>query len=210
MIEGGNSVMQNNPPAKRATNPIWLRRASIALVVLMIGVFGTELTLARLRGREVTISLSVLAASGANAGTPVPVAGLLTPVAPATAAVTESALGLTKTPMPAIVTIAPADQLIATVNWHYTIGPRFPHTTIHITAVISGRTVADGQVKIDCGAAVLNCDGTQSIALVYTVPDLGSGVQQVAWPTGDYQLVVDRSDASLPAIHLQTMDFQVR
>jgi hypothetical protein len=215
--------MQN----KSASNAILIRRLSLVAIVLTIFVFGTEATLARLRQRAVSVSLSVVKASGAAAGTPVSVNSLLTPTVEVTVETTDSATSLvtstpdaqsgatpipTLAPTPAILTIGPNDQLRVTVDWRYEIGPRFPHTTIFVTAIIDGRSVGDGQVRIDCGTAVFNCEGEQAVTLVYTVPDVGggNGVQQVAWPVGDYQLVVDRSDAGLAPLRIQTLDFRVR
>ncbi len=196
--------MQNTPSEAPPSSAIGMRRAGLILVCLMITVFITETTLARLRHRDVSVSLSVK-----TAATSTPTPGTAVPTEAATADATDQP-GPTKTPAPAILVIAPNDQLVVNVTWNYRIGPRFPHTTIYAVSQIDGRSVAEGQVKIDCGTEVLNCSGTQSITLQYTIPDTGTGAQQIAWPVGDYQLVVDRSDGGLTPITLQQTEFRVR
>lgn len=163
-------------------------------------VFGTESTLALLRRRDVIINVSVQSVALA----PTPTAtlpGAAPPVPTATA-----------TPVPATLILLPSDRVIVNVRWNYHIGPRFPNTVVHASAVIDGRDVADGQVAINCGGAALDCTGQESITLAYTVSDTGNGAgpQIVDWPAGDYTIVVTRSDGGLKPVTIGSYPFHAQ
>jgi len=186
-------------------NDVLVKRLGVLIFVLVIVVFGTEATLARLRRRDVTVHVSVNAALA-----PTPVGTLIGTAIPATATPDPLTPTLTPTPGPLILNVSPADQVIVDVQWDYSIGPRFPHTVIHASALISGRDVADGEVRIDCGTAAMSCKGSQQIALRYTIPDVGSGSQQIGWPPGDYKVAIDRSEGGLTPLRIQETTFRVQ
>lgn len=203
-----------NRPAAPPTN-LAAQRLGLALVLVILIVFGSEFTLSTLRRRTIQVSLRV------NAAPMFPASGTAVAAGAAGAAPTltptptdvPSQPAPTKTPGPAVVSITPRDQLLVDVQWNYRIGPRFQRATVHAIASIQNRVVAEGSVLIDCGSAVLECSGTNLIALNYTVPDTGntgSGSQTVDWPVGDYVLIVESQIAELTPMPLQQMAFQVR
>ncbi|MHB8750130.1 MAG: hypothetical protein ACYDBJ_13185, partial [Aggregatilineales bacterium] len=177
----------------------WARRGVLILAVLIVLVFGTESILALLRRRDVIINVSVQSVAVTTTPTVTPVSGV------------PSSPTATATPGAALLILLPSDRVIVNVRWNYHIGPRFPDTVVHASAVIDGRDVADGQVNINCGAAALDCTGQQSMTLAYTVPDTGngSGSQTVDWPAGDYTVIVDRSDGGLKATPIGSYPFRV-
>ncbi len=186
------------PPASRRFDSMWwARRGVIVLAVMIVLVFGTEATLATLRRRDVIIHLNVYNPNALVTQTP---------AASPAAGPTPSA-----TPVPAILSLAPTDRLIVDVQWNYHIGPRFPQTVIHATVLIDDRNVAEGQVNIDCGTAVIDCIGDHALTLAYTIPDTGTGKgsQTVDWPVGSYTVTVDRSDGGLRPVSIAKYDFQV-
>ncbi len=187
-------------PHRRFDSYWWARRGVLILAVLIVLVFGTESTLALLRRRDVIINVSVQSVTGTSTPTVTPI-GAAPPGPTATA-----------TPGPALLILLPSDRVIVNVRWNYHIGPRFPNTVVHASAVIDGRDVADGQVNINCGAAAIDCTGQQSITLAYTVPDTGNGngSQTVDWPAGDYTIIVDRSDGGLKPATIGSYPFRVR
>jgi hypothetical protein len=196
------NAQSTTPPSthQRFDSTWWLRRGVIILAVLIVLVFGTESALALLRRRDVVINVSVQSLKT----TPT--------VTPTGAAPPGGSGGATATPAPAMLLLVPSDRVIVNVQWNYHIGPRFPHTVVHASATIDGRDVADGQVNIDCGAAVIDCAGQGSMTLAYTVPDTGngSGPQIVDWPVGDYVITVDRSDGGLKPVVIQNYPFHVQ
>lgn len=163
-------------------------------------VYGTESTLALLRRRDVIINVSV------QSTTPT-----LTPTATQVGAALPGPTP-TATPIPATLNVLPSDRVIVDVSWNYHIGPRFPNTLIHASALIDGRDVADGQVNINCGGAAIDCTGQQSITLAYTIPDTGngSGPQTVDWPAGDYTVIIDRSEGGLTPVTIGRYPFHVQ
>jgi len=181
------------PAGRRFDAMWWARRGVIVLVVLVLIDVTIEASLATMRRRDVVLSLTIRD----PAATPLPT--LPAGVPP-----------LTPTPLPATLTLKPTDQLIVAVHWSYHIGPRFPTTVIHAQALIDDRSVADGQVTIDCGQQIIDCTGDAPIALAYTIPATnGTAAQSIDWPTGSYTVVVDRSDGGLKPINLKQYTFQV-
>ncbi len=196
------------PTIRRPFDSIWwAKRGGLIVAVLVILVFGTELTLATQRRRDVTLTIQVQTAQ---------VAIDVTPVATAAAQRDNAASGNstepspTPTPIPAMITLAATDRLSVLVKWTYHIGPKFPHTTIYAKAVISGRTVSSGEVLIDCGTAIIDCAGQQPLTLAYIVPDTGSGASTVDWPSGDYLLTVSRSEGGLIPYEIGRYNFRVQ
>ncbi len=178
---------------------LFARRAGLIAFVVVILVFGSELTLSQLRRRDISVSLRVITATPAPGATQ--------------AAVPTEAPGQpapTKTPTPSILIITPNDELIVNVQWSYRIGPRFPRTIVRATAKIENRSVGEGRVIVDCGGALLDCTGSEPISLRYTIPDTGSGIQTVTWPVGDYTLLIERSLGDLQYTSIQQSEFRVR
>ena len=194
------SQFQTPPPHRLFDSYWWARRGVVILAVMIVLVFGTESTLALLRRRDVIINVSVQSVNVSPTHTATPI-GAAPPGPTATA-----------TPAPAVLILLPSDRVIVNVRWNYHIGPRFPHTSVHAMVVIDGRDVADGQVMIDCGTAVIDCTGQQSMTLAYTVPDSGngSGPQAVDWPGGEYTVTIDRSDGGLNPITIGRYPFHVQ
>lgn len=190
-------------PARRPFDSIWwARRGTLIVAVLVIIVFGSEATLATQRRRDVSLSLSVQSAQTAH------------PAAPAASTDSSATAGPspTPTPIPAVIQLLPTDRLSLLVRWHYHIGPRFPRSTIAGTVSIDGRAIGNGDVLIDCGAAVIDCSGQQAMTLAYTVPDLGngSGPTTYDWASGDYLLIVTRSEGGLSPIEIGRYNFHVQ
>lgn len=181
-------------PHHRFDSTWWLRRGVIILVVLIVLVFGTESTLALLRRRDITITVSVQSLNTTPTATP------------------GASGSATSTPAPTVFLLIPSDRVVVNVQWTYHIGPRFPNTVVHASVSINGRDVADGQVSINCGGASLDCNGQASLTLAYTVPDTGngSGPQTVDWPVGDYTITVDRSDGGLIPVVIGHYPFHVQ
>lgn len=187
--------MQNTPANLLA------RRAGLIAFVLVIVVFGSELTLSQLRRRDITVSVQV------NTATP---SASATQSAAPTVTPAPDQPAVTPTPGPAVLIIAPNDQLLINVQWNYKIGPRFPRTVVRATSKIDGRSVGEAQVVIDCGSALLDCSGSQPIRLNYTVSGTGSSAQTVPWPVGDYVVVIERSVGELQYTPIQQTEFHVR
>ncbi len=204
----GNTAPNNNS-ANLPTN-ITAQRLGLVLVLLILIVFGSEFTLSALRRRTIQVSLRVNTAPPLPASGTVALEGTAAPTIMPTPTEVPGQPTQTKTPAPALVSITPRDQLLVDVQWNYRIGPRFQRATVHAVASIQNRAVAEGSVLIDCGNAVLECNGSGLISLNYTVPDTGSGVQKVDWPLGDYVLMVESQVADLAPMPLQQMAFQVR
>ena len=187
------------PPSATATSGRrfdamwWARRGVIVLVLLVALDVTIEATLATMRRRDVVLGITIVDPSATPAPT-VP-AGVQPPTA---------------TPLPSVLQLKPTDRLSVAVHWNYHIGPRFPTTVVHAEATIDGRSVAEGQVSIDCGTAVIDCTGDAPIALAYTIPATnGSAAQTIDWPTGTYILTVDRSDGGLNPVSLKSYTFEV-
>jgi hypothetical protein len=188
------------PVPRRPFDAIWwARRGGLIVALLVILVFGAEATLATQRRRDVTLVVSVQTAQ---------VTVNVTPTSVATGIPGEPSP--TPTPIPDVIQLLPADRLTLLVKWTYHIGPRFPHTIVSASAAINGRTVSSGDVLIDCGAAVIDCGGQQALSFAYTVPDTGSGASTVDWPSGDYVLIVTRSDGGLNPYPIGRYNFHVK
>ena len=174
----------------------WARRGVIVLMVIVLVDVSIEATLATMRRRDVVLSIAINNPAATPTVTPnVQAAGTPQPTA---------------TPVPEKFTLKPSDRLTLSVQWNYHIGPRFPSTVIHAEALIDDRNIAEGQVSIDCGAAIIDCIGTSEIQLAYTIPASGTtAAQSIDWPVGNYNVIVDRSDGGLNPVTIKQYQFNV-
>ncbi len=163
-----------------------MKRLGLAVIVVAAMIFGTESVLALLRQRNVTVVIEVKDQQP-NAPTP-------------DAAPPDRSGGMT---------IKPDSALVARVAWDYKIGPRFPETIVHanVTDRATGKIVASGEYKINCGTETLNCGGMTPVPLDFGVEN-NQGTR-AAWPVGDYTVQVTRTFVGFKPVSLINMSLRV-
>lgn len=176
-------------------SPFNAKRLGVIAVLLIVLIIAFEGSLTLLRRREVRASISV--ESRLPTRTPTPVGQVATPMP-------EGA-----PPEPTISALLMTDEgsVLVRVNWAYSIGPRFPLTTIHALAVNgSDQIVSSDRWQINCGDSTLSCDGTTLLMLRFGVKAAPTGTPATAtpastpgtpndgrWPRGEYTIIVTRA-----------------
>jgi hypothetical protein len=166
-----------------------MKRLGLVAIVVALLVVGIEGTLALLRQRTISVTIT-LKDSMSGTATPAP-AGVATP-----------------DPAPTTLSLLSDGTVLAHVTWTYHIGPRFPLTNIR--AVVfdeKQQPVAADTYKLDCGSATIDCTGTAALSLNYGVQDK-TGTRTL-WPLGTYTLLVTRAYADLNATQLEQRTFEV-
>lgn len=167
------------------------KRLAVAVVVMVVIVFGSESVLALLRHWTIDVETQVTDAAGL----------VVTPDATVDASVTATP-GPTPTPQP-FTSLKPDQHLNVDVTWDYRIGPRFPLTVVHADVLRESddAIVTSGDYKIDCGTAALSCSGSTKFSLF---PKDGN-----PWQVGDYVLTLTRAYAGLNPQTLRIVQFHV-
>lgn len=168
-------------------------------VLLVIGIEGT---LTVLRKRIVTAAITVQS-------------DLPTPTPTPTGAPTQEG---TPDPQLSALTMDADGTVIAEVTWNYSIGPRFPVTVVHASALDSqNQVVASDQQVIDCGQNTLSCEGTISFELHYgVIADSAAGTStpeptptSSAWTPGTYTVLVTRAYVGFNAVEVARQNIYV-
>lgn len=185
-----------------------LRRLGAAAVLVAIIVFGTEFMLSTMRTRAINVNFGV---ELRFSPTPLP-PDVPTPTPTRTPDPRKEQP--TATPTPLIPFLSAGDALIVDGSWDYRIGPRFQVVTIRAGAYIPDRKepVAETTKVIDCGSAILECNGKFQLALNYEIPDANApgGKRSIPWPVGDYKVKVEQSLGGLKYVPLRETEFRVR
>jgi hypothetical protein len=186
-----------------------LRRLATIAVLIALLVFGIEFTLSRLRTRAITVNFGV-----ALRFTPTPLPPDV-PTPTATRTLDPRRARPTATATPLIPFLTAGDALVIEGNWAYRIGPRFQTVTLRARAYIPDREqpVAETTQVIDCGDAIVECNGDFRLLLNYDIPDPAApgGKRSIPWPVGEYRVVVEQSaGANLSYIKLRETEFRVR
>ncbi|MBX3063115.1 MAG: hypothetical protein KF726_09070 [Anaerolineae bacterium] len=170
------------------------RTLAIIGVVGVLLVIGIEGTLTLLRKRIITASISVES-------------DLPTPTPTPTGAPTQEG---TPDPQLSALTMGADGIVIAEVTWNYAIGPRFPVTIVHASALDSqNQVVASDQHVIDCGRDTLSCAGTITFRLLYGVIADTSATGTPAptptsteWSPGTYTVLITRAYVGFNAVEV--------
>jgi hypothetical protein len=181
----GRSNLKFNLDAKR------LGIIALFLVILVIGIEGT-LTL--LRKRDVSASISVVSQRPT-----------------ATPTVLGQANGATPDPLTVGLIMTDDGSVVVRATWAYSIGPRFPQTTIRALALDKdNQVVASASQFVDCSASTLSCDGNAVLSLRYgemAQPDSETTRTPQPtpsatgrWPLGDYTILVTRAYEGFNAV----------
>lgn len=103
---------------------------------------------------------------------------------------------------PETLYLAPSSDLVMEVRWTYTIGPRFPVTTIRAEMHDdAGKMVSAASHVITCGESALQCEGDTPVTLAFGVVN-GAG-QDAQWPVGRYTVTVTRAYAGVSGSPVQ-------
>ena len=180
-----------------------MKRVGLGVLVLglIVVIFSTEGILALLRQRNLTATVELRDAQG--------IVATQAATSDATAEVTPSASTSGKPQAISSLGTLPADgSLVVNARWSYSIGPRFPQTTVRaqVTDTV-GVIVATDTYVIDCGGNTLDCSGDHPLTLVYGVKE-GEG-SRANWPAGSYTLRVTRAYAGLKESEVLTQSFVV-
>lgn len=173
------------------------KRLGLIALLLVILIIGIEGTLTLLRKRDVSASIAVV--SQRPTATPTPLGQ-----------VSDATLD------PATVGLIMTDDgnVVVTATWAYSIGPRFPQTTIRAIAFDqANEIVASASQFVDCSASTLNCDGTTVLTLRYgemaqpdsattrtPQPTLSATIAAGRWPLGTYTILVTRAYEGFNAV----------
>jgi hypothetical protein len=189
-------------------SPLMMRRLAGLAVVMALIVFGSELTLSTLRTRAINVNFGV---ELRFSPTPLP-PSVPTPTPSRTPDPRKEQPTATATPL--IPFLAAGDALIIDGVWEYKIGPRFQVITIRAQAFIPDRDVpvAETSQVIDCGTAIIECNGKFRLALNYQIsdPNAPGGKRTIPWPLGDYKVKVEQSAGGLKYTTLRETEFRVR
>ena len=173
------------------------KRLGLIALLLVILIIGIEGTLTLLRKRDVSASITVV--SQRPTATPT----VLGQVPPNGATPDPFAVGLIMTDDGSVVVKA---------TWAYSIGPRFPQTTIRALAFDKdNQVVASASQFVDCSSSTLSCDGTTTLTLRYgelAQPDSATtrtpapppAATTGRWPLGDYTILVTRAYEGFNAV----------